>query len=236
MPIAASWRGTAWRLTTPLGAGRLGSSLNGVSCVSDSCVAVGGYTFELGPETPSGGPLVDRWANGRWSSESAPQYIATSGGASSPFKWATGLASVSCVSAMTCVAVGTADPPGNGAPEAFGEISDGHGWRVESAGLPHLTVGRGALFAELTAVDCVSADACLAVGETYPETEHHVNTLLAARWNGHRFVPESGLGTSAEYGLYGVSCATVSSCTVVGNRTSSDGLVITPVAEAGGSA
>jgi hypothetical protein len=237
VPVAASFQGRGWRATTPLGEGKLGSTLDGVSCIAGQCTAVGGYSFELGPETPSGGPMVERWAGGRWTRETAPQYISRTATHSPPSKWATELTSVSCTSPVSCLAVGTADPPGNGAPEAFGEVSSGHRWHINSIGLPHLTTaGHTVTFAELTGVDCASADVCLAVGETYPSTEHHVNTLLAARWNGHAFTREAGLGTTAQGGLNGVSCPTASSCAVVGGRSRDGGSSTVPLAEVEGSA
>src|SRR5689334_2425239 len=78
------------------------------------------------------------------------------------------LASVSCISASACTAVGEADPASsNGAHGGFGpgyalvERWNGTAWKIQSAPTPADAQAFGPI---LASVKCISASFCMAVG------------------------------------------------------------------------
>ncbi len=76
-------------------------------------------------------------------------------------------------------------------------------------------------------VSCVSADACIAVGDT--RSGARANVTLAKRWNGEHWVvqatPNPAGALSAD--LYAVSCASADACTAVGEYRDSAGTIAT---------
>lgn len=111
------------------------------------------------------------------------------------------LQSVSCVSATSCVAVGTYDKP-NFAPLGLTEMWDGSSWTVGSA-----PVGDVNPINYLFSVSCSRTNRCMAVG--YQNT---VDAMLIEQWNGHQWSVMSIPILAQGFGLNGVSCASVSSC------------------------
>jgi hypothetical protein len=85
----------------------------------------------------------------------------------------------------------------------------GSGWSVQRT--PHLERPPES---ELLAVSCVSADACIAVGQSALPT-----LTLAERWDGHEWtiVPSPNPRNARGSELTGVSCATASACVAVGD-------------------
>jgi hypothetical protein len=126
---------------------------------------------------------------------------------------------VSCPSASDCVLVGgygtaSASPP-------LAEGWTGHAWTVESVPAP-----AGALNTGLTAVSCVSATQCMAVGGYIHGTGFGTQSLLSEQYAGGTWtaqatfpLPAKGTGGS----LSGVSCVTASSCTAVGMYATAGG-------------
>lgn len=74
------------------------------------------------------------------------------------------------------------------------------GWTFQPVPLPS-----GSSFGSLTAISCVSADSCLAVG-----------SALAEYWNGSTWTPTASLADAAGIVLNAVSCGAADSCTAVG--------------------
>ena len=94
---------------------------------------------------------------------------------------------------------------------------DGTSWSVQPTPNPS-GIGAG-----LTAVSCVSASSCVAVGGYINNSSR--DAALAERWNGSSWTiqPLSVPGAVAS-DLFGVSCVSAAACTAVGSyRTSSGG-------------
>ena len=141
-----------------------------------------------------------------WSIEHTPNPT----GASSSY-----LYGVSCVSASACTAVGYHS---NGTTDvALAERWNGTKWSIEHTPTPAGASGGSYLFG----VSCVSASACTAVGQDYNAT---TGFTLAERWNGSKWsiehAPSPTGATSSE--LDGVSCASASACTAVGQSNPSN--------------
>jgi hypothetical protein len=121
---------------------------------------------------------------------------------------------VSCVSARWCTAVGSYQDYQSGAQLPLAEHWNGSRWAIQTAANP-----AGAETTELSAVSCVSASACIAVGSTD-------GGPLAERWNGKQWsiqtTPYPGNVESST--VTAVSCASPRACIAVGqtvNRTGS---------------
>jgi hypothetical protein len=123
-------------------------------------------------------------------------------------------AGVSCSSATSCVAVGSAR---NGIRlVTLIESWDGTSWSLTPS------PNRGTTGNELTAVSCASATSCVAVGY-YTDDVGVVRTLVET-WQGTSW----SLSTSPSPGpsnanLNAVSCATATSCVAVGSSVAFDG-------------
>jgi len=130
----------------------------------------------------------------------------------------TALDGVSCVSAKVCVAVGGAakggDTATNFAFRTLAEVWNDGAWRVVPTPEPPGYAG-----SELRAVSCVSANACVAVGNTLRHTAAHgtLTTAFAEHWNGTKWTLQTLPKRPRSTILYGVSCATATSCIAVGN-------------------
>jgi hypothetical protein len=201
--LAERWNGHSWsvtRLAHPPGA--TNSFLTGVSCTSArSCTAVGSVYV---PST-GGGPLAERWDGSRWTVEVTP----SPGNEGVPF------AAVSCGSATSCTAVGYYDFGAVGfTPDTLAEHWNGRRWTIQS--LPLAGNPGGAL----SAVSCRSRVACTAAGYYDGTSDEDPGTApLAMRWDGSSWTAEPTPGDAGQNdtsGLTGVSCATASTCTAVG--------------------
>jgi hypothetical protein len=196
-PLAERWSGGKWslkRTITPTGA--TSTSLSGVSCPSVAdCIAVGAY--QTGPTNL---PLVERWNGKKWSLQDAPS---PAGAANA------GLASVSCVSARQCMAVGSYQ---NGSDI----LTLAERWNGKKWSLVHTPNPTGATASYLDSVSCVSSRACAAVGEYLGPSGARI---VAQRWNGKKWslvhAPNPS-GTSFSQ-LSGVSCTGASACSAVGS-------------------
>jgi hypothetical protein len=116
------------------------------------------------------------------------------------------LASVSCVNASSCVAVGA---------YKTGSVSqtlilnwDGSAW-TQIASPNH-----GANSSDLDSVSCVSASVCVAVGKY--NNDAHRNQSFVLDWDGSTWTEVSSPSTQATY-LTSVSCADATSCFAVGH-------------------
>jgi hypothetical protein len=179
----AAWAGS--------GPGTLLRGLNGVSCVSAKfCAAVG--TQGHGADLSQGDvPLIMMWNGKRWRQTAArlPAHVGQGE-----------LDSVSCTSAVYCVAVGTAldsnDPP-------LAETWNGRAWTP--ATLPAVDPESNGL-----AVSCAAARSCAAVGY-YPAPggpAAFLETLNGTKWT------VRGAGAFGSYG--GISCVSAAYCILGG--------------------
>jgi hypothetical protein len=190
------------------------SSLNGVSCpTSRLCMAVGGFAYGSGCTNYYGqGPctvrtIIERWNGSRWRELQAPAGVGA-------------LSAVSCSSSRSCIAVGQgpacfATASGgacSGSGEAVAERWNGRRWSLQAT--PTIP---GGVTPALTAVSCVSAGSCTAVGSYYLP-QPNVYAPLAEAWNGTSWTvePTPFDAQSGETTLGGVACTSPRSCTAVG--------------------
>jgi hypothetical protein len=198
---------------TPAPVGPTESLLRSVSCVSaQACMAVG-FTDDgnpaVGDEAVDVGSLAESWNGSSWAQVPTP---ATAG--ANPE-----LYSVSCASAVVCVAVGsTGGDPGENVTvlgydaeatsRAIVEAWNGTEWTVQpnpAAALPASALG---------GVSCGSASFCIAVGASRAQAHERA---LAEVWNGTNWklqTPPAVAGRGAH--LQAVSCVP-GSCQAVGS-------------------
>jgi hypothetical protein len=127
------------------------------------------------------------------------------------------LSGVSCVSASSCVAVGS---DAGSFAQTLVETWDGVGWSVVAS--PNVgTIDM------LNGISCVSAASCVAVGNF--DAGSGIQTLVET-WNGLSWsvTPSPNVGSIVD-DLDGVSCASATSCVAVGTTNSGSGHVQTLV-------
>ncbi len=169
------------------------NGLSAVSCpTSSNCVAVGNSHDDSGNPTR----IIEKWDGTTWSEAVPP----TLGGE---------LRGVSCVSVMSCVAVG------DYLNQTLIETWDGSQWSVTPGPNPDTNQ-------IVYAVSCVSVSMCVAVGDSSDGTIAH--TLIES-WDGTKWtvVPSPNQGTGHNF-LFGVSCVSTASCVAVGYSWPASGL------------
>lgn len=221
--LAEAWNGTAWKIQatpSPLSpSGPTFDSLGAVSCVStDFCEAVGtgsalvwdGTSWKVQATLPalSVSPISVSCATVSFClATSGSGAVATWDGAS----WSAGLsvsgfrpvASVSCVSASYCEAVG-GGPSGENAT-----VWNGASWS------PQPTAGPAGVV--LDAISCLAVDSCEAVGATFGQPS---TVTLAEAWDGTSWTiqPTPNPAVTRSSVLNAVSCTSATSCTAVGQN------------------
>jgi hypothetical protein len=196
--LVERWDGTRWSIVPSPNSSAVShangpvSVLYGVSCVSATdCTAVGDRTVDnLGTQT-----LVEHWDGTRWSIVASPN----------PASKAVFLFGVSCVTATSCIAVGTY-ANGFKFSKTLVERWDGARWSIVATPNPNK-------FSFLSSVSCVRATDCVAVGSSTPRAESARSLPLVLRWNGTRLSRET---TAVPGGLNAVSCTSATSCLAVG--------------------
>ena len=196
VPVLMEWNGVAWaNVTQPVAA--LFSVLQSVSCAGPSfCVAVG-----FSGTSPTAA-LIETWNGATWSTSSLP--------APSPSGTTVELYGVSCVSASSCVAVGSSSTMTATSP--LSETWNGSTWQL--APLP----AASGSFNQLNAVSCVTASFCLAAGQ---QGASPTPAPLADEWNGSAWSPVTAAAGPGTLGneFSSVSCAGTSFCALVGSST-----------------
>ena len=189
--LAMVWNGSTWSaVSSPSPSPGSNNKLMSVSCTSASnCVAVG-FSGMMNQETT----LAMVWDGSEWSIVSSPN----------PGTGFVGnkLNSVTCLSASSCVAVGSTSQGGLG--QTLVMAWDGSEWSVVSS--PNSGQSGNAL----NSVSCVSATNCVAAGKAGSRE-------LVMAWNGSAWSVVSSpnaSGTNDE--LRSVSCASASDCVAVG--------------------
>jgi hypothetical protein len=197
--LAERWNGTSWELqSAPNPAGAIDSRLRGVSCTSASaCTAVGFTENTAGAEVT----FAERWNGSSWTIQTTPNPKASKGSV---------LTGVSCATVGACTAVGYYISNTAGL-SALAERWNGSSWQVQSPPTP-----AGGEEGNLAGVSCASANACTAIGNYATGSEE---LALTERWNGVSWqlqnTPSPAGAKDAE--LNGVSCASASACTAVGD-------------------
>ena len=189
--LAMVWNGSTWSaVSSPSPSPGSNNKLMSVSCTSASnCVAVG-FSGMMNQETT----LAMVWDGSAWSVVESPN----------PGTGFVGnkLNSVTCLSASSCVAVGSTSQGGLG--QTLVMSWDGSEWSVVSS--PNSGQSGNAL----NSVSCVSATNCVAAGKAGSRE-------LVMAWNGSTWSVVSSpnaSGTNDE--LRSVSCASASDCVAVG--------------------
>jgi hypothetical protein len=205
--LAERWDGTSWTIqNTPEPSGADGASLTGVSCTSPTaCTAVG---------SAGGQALIERWDGTSWTIQAAPSPAQPQ------------LNAVSCTSAAACTTVGSyTDSTGN--IVSLAERWDGSSWTIQSTPNPAGPPQTG-----LFGVSCTSATSCIAVGAAgngIPSAEPGISPL-AEIWDGTSWTIQNTPEPSGAIGmtLSGVSCTSATSCTAVGQFSTSPGNTTIP--------
>lgn len=200
--LAERWNGTTWTRQHVPGPPGTHTSLDAVSCPTDTdCTAVG---------ATSSGLLAEQWNGTTWTPQTMPL----------PSGYDFVLNGVSCSSATACTAVGsyTSSAQLVGLTERW----NGTTWAVQAT---------PAKVSALYSVSCASATTCTAVGEhySYPAgISPLAEQWTSDRWQVQPVPVPTGSGFSS---LYGVSCRTVRDCVAVGGYRN-DALVTVPLAVA----
>lgn len=196
--LVESWNGTTWSIESAPNPGAITNALFGVSCITaSSCYAVGNTeSANLQLRT-----LVEHWNGTKWSAVSSPN----SGTA------ANYLDAVSCVSSLSCKAVGF-----HNSDFTLVESWNGVRWTVEAS------PNRGSNDNDLTSVSCSTAASCKAVG-IY--RSGNVLRQLIESWNGQSWSLDSSPNRGTGYNELGsVSCPLSTSCKAAGGSVSLSGL------------
>jgi len=200
--LVETWNGTAWSIVpSPNPGPGTRDFLYGVSCVTAAfCTAVGRYGV---PTTQKSDPITEIWNGSTWSVAPNPPKLHNAD-----------LASVSCVSATACTAVGSRrriTPPDRG---TLAESWNGSSWSV----VPSADAGTDA-DNFLYSVSCASGTSCIAVGVASTSTD---DTLVEA-WNGSSWSAAPSPGTQYINALLnGVSCPSASMCMAAGERAATE--------------
>ncbi len=195
---------------TPLSVSGQGDA---VSCPTASkCITVGLYS----PMTFAGGLLTELW-NGKVTS--VIQNPTPSGAISGS------LDAISCGSGSSCMAAGSYTTS-KSVTLALAESWNGSRWSIASIPSP-----KGTESASLNGISCASPKSCIAVG-VYATSALPYQAPLAESWNGSRWSIVSVPDPKGFDGglLAGVSCASATRCTAVGEYSNSSDVNV-PLAE-----
>ena len=198
LSLGEAWDGTSWTAqSTPDPAGAGFTSLDAVSCAGPGSCEAGG-DFAQSAQAPALQALAEAWNSSSWTLQQA---AAPQGATSNAFN------GVSCVSAVLCEAVGTADDA-LGNLTSLAETWNGTSWKIQAT--PDPAQASGGVRAEMFGVSCVSADFCEAVG--YSATAPGAG---AWAWNGTSWTAQAAPGSSY---LQSVSCTSVDFCLAAGGN------------------
>ncbi len=206
-PVVDTWNGGTWKqVKLPLPAGATNGALYTVACSGTAaCTAIG--QSANGSQAPS--LLAERWNGSSWKAQSMPEPAGAT------------LTGVACPTVHACRAVGE-DNQG-----LLTEFWNGSAWTVVPAPVP-----AGTTLQDVSAISCISADSCEAVGG-YESDSNSFWYTLAEVWNGSRWrvqpTPAFSGATSAT--LSAVSCVSATDCEAGGQITTKGGSVAAGVLE-----
>lgn len=213
---ALKWAGLEAPLPAETFIGSPEQGLHSISCpVTGMCVAVGEDYQWVGKYLHLNG-LIETLSDGHWSPIDAP----LPSNASSPVEL-TSLASVSCASPTSCVAVGLYITQ-NGDYEALIETLSGTNWTASEAPLPgdaiEPTGNVAQVASELNAVSCRAPGECFAVGWYVPgenQDAAFVVSLSGSTWSVAALpIPTEPVGSSF---LEDIACPNSGYCVAVGS-------------------
>ncbi len=189
------WDGSSWSLVSmPMPSEAKSAAMTDVFCTSPTtCIAVGRYSGSKGPAIESK-TLIERWNGSQWTIESSPNVEGNSHNQ---------LSAISCTSSTSCQTVGYTTTKAGNPLAPLVEGWDGSKWSIQVAPTP--PGGSGSL----RSISCPVAGFCIASGAGG-------GTTFTAAWNGTSWqIQASGLPSD----LSAISCATQSSCELIGNAT-----------------
>lgn len=229
--------GSTWKaIEAPLPAnaippGNQNVQLWSVACASvSSCVAVGSYTDSSAGQQA----LLLTGSGTSWKATEAPLPVnAATGGPE------TTLASVTCSSASSCVAVGTYNDSSGGL-EGLLVTGSGTSWKATEAPLPANAAAAGSQNASLAfppgsgSVACSSATSCVAVG-SYLDSSTVQHGLLVTgsgtSWKATEAPLPANAGQQTQAGMVSVACPAQppdlpSGCTALGSYASAGSILV----------
>jgi len=194
------WNGKAWSIVASPNpaAGWADPNLNGVSCAATTCLAVGLRSFTSSDCCKT---FAQRWNGNAWSTVPTPNLTGSR---------YSRLDAVSCRTKLGCVAVG------GFAQNFFNTLVER--WNGTSfsvvASPNHTDLGEGD---QLASVSCPSATSCEAAGSWFLGGDGQPATLIE-RWNGTHWSIVTSRDPDRSFAeLRGMSCATTTNCTAVGD-------------------
>jgi hypothetical protein len=240
-PLAELWNGSSWTVTPTTSQS---GSLNGVSCRSTTCLAVGTARTNGGDEA-----LAEIWNGATWTVQNplaqssgfnsvscgSDECLGVGGLGSSiaesfngswtnqPPPQVFSLRGVDCqwsASPAFCVAVGGA--LGNGPAAALWNPSTG-AWTSTAPVQPT----KAEQFWSFNGVSCPTASICVAVGDGNFTSSGNQYGPLAEAWNGSTWSLMNTNRVATLYGMDAVSCPTSTFCVAVGSRQALSGSVPT---------
>jgi hypothetical protein len=209
-PLAERWDGGVWAIQpTPAIPGPGG--LRAVSCPhANVCMAVG----DLQAADFNSVTLAERWDGSRWTIVPSPTPGPPSPGAT--------VASVSCPTRESCVAVGYGGSP---VELTLALHWNGARWSIVPTRDPP-----GTIFSAFSAVSCTAPDACTAAGSVITPSGRKA---LVERWDGRTWEIQATPAPPGptDWSLFGVSCTTQRLCTATGATLLPNGEAGSPLAE-----
>ncbi len=213
------WGGATQITMLPPNAATTGlfSSLESVSCpASGSCIAVGWYIDSSAKEQM----MAVTEAGGAWNQ--AAEIALPANAATNPNAH---LVSVSCPIVGSCIAIGSyADSSEK--LQAMAATESGGVW----GGASEIPMPAGATFWELSSVSCSALESCVAVGwyESSSPSRAMAITDTGGSWGQAAEVTlpaNAATGASTRARLTSASCPATGACVVVGNYTTTSGIV-----------
>jgi hypothetical protein len=203
---------TQWTATeAPLPAGAASNpdvSFQSLACPSTtSCVAVGGY--DDSSNVTHG--LLETGAGAAWAATEAPLPPQTPAEQS-------GLYSVACPSATTCVAVGQYYSPTAGADQGLLVTGSGTSWAAAKAPLPS-NAGDSFYGTGLQSVACASTSVCVAVGGYFDSSGDAQGMLVTGSgtsWSATEAPLPPNAATYPDVAFQSVACPSTTVCVAVG--------------------
>jgi hypothetical protein len=166
--LVQSWNGQSWKIVKVPAPASTGPSLSAATCLTVKfCVATGTHY----PNSKHFSAIALSWNGSAWKGASVP----------SPGPGYANLASVSCATVRSCLAVGEYDfGPYLNSGKEYAASWNGKAWKLVR--LPVPPGGGSGKGSSLTGVKCVSATDCVAVGSA--GAAGSTATSYSAFWNG----------------------------------------------------
>jgi hypothetical protein len=204
--FAEVWDGSSWQVA-PVPSAGTPSAFQAVACASaNSCTAVGSSSTATDGFASA---LLESWDGSAWSLVSTRP---------PPTSYVSGLNSVTCVAATSCIAVGsysnnsTSDDPD---ARTLVESWNGSTWSV----VPSPNPGNG-YHSVLLSIACASPSACVAAGDYSARGDFYKadDQSLVEVWSGSAWsvVDSAGLGAAGQSLFNSVACTAPTQCVAVG--------------------